>query len=115
MIDSDDVLLLRGPGFVPQTGARHVVVTICQPPDATAFDAYAARHLRPRHALHRTEHTENDYPLLPVRADVDVRVWFGQAEAPAPTWPVQQLWLDPVTTMGDAPRRNPGHPWPCPD
>jgi hypothetical protein len=98
MIDSDDVLLLRGPGFVPAAGAREVIATICQPSDATAFDAYAARHLSPGHALHRTEYAENDYPLLPVRADVDVRVWFGQAEASAVPWPIQRLRLEPVST-----------------
>ncbi|MET9452709.1 NIPSNAP family protein [Streptomyces cinerochromogenes] len=95
MIDSDDVLLLRGPGFTPEPGTRKVVATVCQPPDATAFDTYAARHLGPGHALHRTEHAENDYPLLPVRAGEDVRVWFGPAEPPP--WPIRQLRLEPVT------------------
>ncbi|WP_436843546.1 ATP-binding protein [Streptomyces hundungensis] len=47
MVDSDDVLLLRGPGFTPSPGTREVGATICQPPDAAAFAAYAARHLGP--------------------------------------------------------------------
>ncbi|MEE1783482.1 NIPSNAP family protein [Streptomyces sp. SP17BM10] len=94
MVDSDDVLLLRGPGFAPEAGAREVAATICEPSDAAAFDAYAARHLGPRHALHRTEHAENDYPALPVRTGLDVRVWFGHAE-PSP-WAVRRLRLDPV-------------------
>lgn len=45
MIDNDDVLLLRGPGFRPESGTREVVATVCQLSDAAAFDAYAARHL----------------------------------------------------------------------
>ncbi|MFE3203163.1 NIPSNAP family protein [Embleya sp. NPDC059237] len=95
MIDSDDVLLLRGPGYLPQPGTREVAATVCHPPDAAAFDAYAVRHLGPEHALHRTEHAENDYPALPVRAGEDVRVWFGPAEPP--TWPARRLRLEPVT------------------
>ncbi|MFD7906212.1 NIPSNAP family protein [Kitasatospora sp. NPDC059747] len=94
MIDSDDVLLLRGPGFAPERGAREVVATVCEPSDVAAFDEYAARHLGPHHALHRTEHAENDYPALPVRTGLDVRLWFGLAE-PAP-WPVRRLRLEPV-------------------
>ncbi|MFD8641936.1 NIPSNAP family protein [Streptomyces zaomyceticus] len=95
MVDSDDVLLLRGPGFTPPPGAREVLATVCHPVDAADFDAYAARHLGPGHALHSTEHAENDYPGLPVRAGEDVRVWFGPAE-PAP-WPTRRLRLEPVT------------------
>ncbi|MEY9845339.1 NIPSNAP family protein [Streptacidiphilus sp. MAP5-3] len=95
MVDSDDVLLLRGPGFTPTPGTREVLTTVCHPGVVADFDAYAARHLGPRHALHRTEHTENDYPLLPVRAGEDVRVWFGPAEPPPP-WPVRRLRLEPV-------------------
>ncbi|RPK34941.1 hypothetical protein EES40_32340 [Streptomyces sp. ADI93-02] len=68
MVDSDDVLLLRGPGFTPPPGAGEVCATVCQPADAADFDAYAARHLGPGHALHRTEHAGNDSPLLPVRS-----------------------------------------------
>ncbi|MFF7352071.1 MULTISPECIES: NIPSNAP family protein [Streptomyces] len=96
MVDSDDVLLLRGPGFQAEPGTREVVATICRPAEPAAFDAYAARHLGPAHALHRTEHAENDYPLLPVRTGDDVRVWFGPAEPPP--WPTARLRLAPVTT-----------------
>ncbi|MFJ5924362.1 NIPSNAP family protein [Kitasatospora sp. NPDC092948] len=95
MVDSDDVLLLRGPGCTPAADAREVQVTICQPPSAAEFDSYAARHLHPRHALHRTEHAVNDYPHLPVRTGLDVRVWFGPAEPP-PWTPLQRLRLAPV-------------------
>ncbi|MGW3360813.1 NIPSNAP family protein [Streptomyces bungoensis] len=54
MIDSDDVLLLRGPCFTPRPGTHEVAATVCRPSDTAAFDAYAARHLGPGHALHRT-------------------------------------------------------------
>lgn len=37
MLDSDDVLLLRGPGFSAPDGAGPVVATICHPVDADAF------------------------------------------------------------------------------
>ncbi|WUW25638.1 NIPSNAP family protein [Streptomyces sp. NBC_01463] len=94
MVDSDDVLLLRGPGYTPPPAAREVLATICHPADAAGFEAYAARHLGPEHALHRTEHAENDYPLLPVRTGEEVRVWFGPAE-PVP-WPARRLRLEPV-------------------
>ncbi|MGW2583918.1 NIPSNAP family protein [Streptomyces virginiae] len=95
MIDSDDVLLLRGPGFTPEPGGREVVATVCRPSDAAAFDSYAARHLGSGRALHRTEHAENDYPLLPVRTGEDVRVWFGPSQPPP--WPTRRLRLEPVT------------------
>ncbi|MEU1516660.1 NIPSNAP family protein [Streptomyces sp. NPDC005811] len=101
MADSDDVLLLRGPGFLPEPGAREVTVTLCRPSDAAAFEAYAARHLGPGHALHRTEEAENDFPRLPVRTGEDVRVWFGPAEPPP--WPVESLRLEPV--RGQQPTR----------
>ncbi|MGW0669486.1 NIPSNAP family protein [Streptomyces sp. NPDC002746] len=65
MVDSDNVLLLRGPGFIPPPGAGEVLATVCHPTDAAAFAAYAARHLNPVHALHRTEHAENDSPVCP--------------------------------------------------
>lgn len=41
MVDSDDVLLLRGPGFTPEPGTRGVLATVCHPTDAADFDAYA--------------------------------------------------------------------------
>ncbi|MFF0298544.1 NIPSNAP family protein [Kitasatospora sp. NPDC004614] len=94
MVDSDDVLLLRGPGFLPAAGVREVEATICR--SDAAFDAYADRQLRPRHALHRTEHAVNGFPQLPVRTGLDVRVWFGPADPP-PSPPLQRLRLEPVT------------------
>ncbi|TXS39086.1 NIPSNAP family protein [Streptomyces sp. OR43] len=99
MADSDDVLLLRGPGFRADPGIREVVATVCHPTGAAPFDAYAARHLSPAHALHRTEHAANDYPLLPVRTGEDVRVWFGIAEPPP--WPARRLRLEPVGVRRD--------------
>ncbi|WP_329395127.1 NIPSNAP family protein [Streptomyces melanogenes] len=96
MVDSDDVLLLRGPGFASEPDTREVVATICYPSDAAAFGTYADQHLGPGHALHCTEHAENDYPLLPVRTGEEVRVWFGPAEPPP--WPIRRLRLEPVTT-----------------
>ncbi|MGW3042566.1 hypothetical protein ACWC9T_21580 [Kitasatospora sp. NPDC001159] len=74
MVDSDDVLLLRGPGFTPLPGGREVLATICHPVDEASFDAYAACHLGPDQALHHTEHAENDFPRLPVRTGEDVRL-----------------------------------------
>lgn len=97
MVDSDDVLLLRGPGFPADPRSREVVATVCHPSGAASFDAYAARYLSPAHALHRTEHAVNDYPLLPVRTGEDVRVWFGPAEPPP--WPVRRLRLEPVAVQ----------------
>ncbi|GAA3001472.1 NIPSNAP family protein [Kitasatospora sp. NPDC006786] len=99
MVDSDDVLLLRGPGFTPHAGRREVLATVCHPAASAtvhggAFDSFATEHLLPDHALHRTEHAENDFPRLPVRTGEDVRVWFGPAE-PAP-WPSRRLRLEPV-------------------
>ncbi|KJY38801.1 nipsnap superfamily protein [Streptomyces sp. NRRL S-495] len=90
MLDSDDVFLLRGPGFVPTD--VEVLATVCHPPDAAAFDAYAARHLGPSHAVHRTEHAPNDFPALPVREGEDVRVWFNGPAEPPP-WRSEQLRL----------------------
>ncbi|MEW1908077.1 NIPSNAP family protein [Kitasatospora sp. NPDC085895] len=94
MVDSDDVLLLNGRGYTPEPAARTVLATVCHPADPAAFDAYAARHLGPAHALHRTEHAGNDFPRLPVRTGEDVRVWFGPAEPPP--WPARRLRLEPV-------------------
>lgn len=65
MADSDDVLLLRGPGYTPEPGTGEVLATVCRPTDAGDFDAYSARHLGRAHALHRTEHAENDFPACP--------------------------------------------------
>ncbi len=93
MVDSDDVLLLRGPGFAAVD--TEVLATVCHPPDAAAFDAYAARHLTRVHALHRTEPAVNDFPALPVREGEDVRVWFNGPTAP-PSWRARRLRLEPV-------------------
>ncbi|MGC4949137.1 NIPSNAP family protein [Streptomyces sp. DT224] len=106
MADSDDVLLLRGPGCTPPPDATEVRVTVCHPPGPAVFDAYAARHLTPSHALHRTEHAENDFPRLPVRTGEDVRIWFGPS-APPP-WPSVRLRLESV----GAPGRGRGTPRP---
>ncbi|MFD6417993.1 NIPSNAP family protein [Streptomyces sp. NPDC060194] len=95
MVDSDDVHLLRGPGFVPPPGTREIVATLLHPSDPAAFDAYADRHLRPAHALHRTEHAANDFPALPVRTGEDVRLWFGPS-APPPHGTTRRLRLAPV-------------------
>ncbi|MFE9421588.1 NIPSNAP family protein [Kitasatospora sp. NPDC006697] len=95
MLDSDDVLLLRGPSFTPPADAKEVIATICVLRDPAAFDAFAAEHLNPRHALHRTEHRENDFPALPVRTGFDARVWFGETEEP-PAPVLQRLRLEPV-------------------
>ncbi|MCX4684457.1 NIPSNAP family protein [Kitasatospora purpeofusca] len=93
MVDSDDVFLLRGPGFVPVDA--EALATVCHPPDEAAFDAYAARHLDPSHALHRTAHAPNDFPALPVREGEDVRVWFNGPAEPPP-WPSERLRLERV-------------------
>ncbi|MBP0452603.1 NIPSNAP family protein [Kitasatospora sp. RG8] len=89
MLDSDDVLLLRGPGFTAPDGAGQVVATICHPWDTTAFAGHVERRLCPEAAagtpplaLHRTEHAENDFPALPVRTGEDVLVWFTVGDAP---------------------------------
>ncbi|MEU9165047.1 hypothetical protein AB0D29_32815 [Streptomyces sp. NPDC048424] len=47
MLDSNDVLPLRGPGFTSEPGAREVVAAVCHPSDAAAFDSYAPCHLGP--------------------------------------------------------------------
>ncbi|KUJ49679.1 nipsnap superfamily protein [Streptomyces albus subsp. albus] len=110
MLDSDDVLLLRGPGFAAPDAAGPVVATICHPLD-TAFANHFEHHLSPvlaaagapALAVHRSEHAENTFPALPVRAGEDVLLWFTAGEAPplpdlsaylksAP----QQIRLEPV-------------------
>ncbi|MFD4246212.1 NIPSNAP family protein [Streptomyces sp. NPDC058525] len=103
MLDSDDVLLLRGPGFpasdasdadaadasdAPDT-AGPVFATVCHPLDAEAFAGHFERRLRPALtaigsaplAVHRTEHAENTFPALPVRTGEEVLVWFTAGEA----------------------------------
>ncbi|OEJ33126.1 NIPSNAP family protein [Streptomyces subrutilus] len=92
MLDSDDVLLLRGPGFAaPDTGGP-VVATVCHPLDAEAFAGHFERRLRPAltaagsapRAVHRTEHAENTFPALPVRKGEEVLVWFTAGAAGTP-------------------------------
>ncbi len=103
MRDSDDVLLLRGPGFAapdaggpdtggPDTGGPDtggpVVATVCRPLDAEAFAGHFERRLRPALtaagsaplAVHRSEHAENTFPALPVRTGEEVLVWFTAGE-----------------------------------
>ncbi|MGW0362976.1 NIPSNAP family protein [Streptomyces sp. NPDC002990] len=88
MLDSDDVLLLRGPGFAAPGSAGPVVATICRPRDPGFADQFE-RQLRPALAaagtpalaVHRTEHAENDFPALPVRTGEDVLLWFAAGEA----------------------------------
>ncbi|MGR4882780.1 NIPSNAP family protein [Streptomyces sp. LARHCF249] len=84
MLDSDDVLLLRGPGFAAPDAGGPVVATVCHPLDPEAFAGHFERRLRPALtaagsaplAVHRTEHAENTFPALPVRTGEDVLVWF---------------------------------------
>ncbi|MFE0628968.1 NIPSNAP family protein [Streptomyces sp. NPDC058864] len=78
MTDSDDVLLLRGPGYRVPPGAGQVVVTICHPAEPEVFaEALAGPGgLPPDAAAHRSEHTVNDFPALPVRTGEDVVLWF---------------------------------------
>jgi hypothetical protein len=88
MQDSDNVLLLRGPGFTAPGGAGSVVATICHPVDAAAFADHFEHRLRPELiaggtrlvGVHRTEHAENTFPALPVRTGEDVLVWFTMGD-----------------------------------
>lgn len=89
MLDSDDVLLLRGPGFAAPDDGGPVLATVCHPLDAEAFAAHFERRLRPAltaagsapPAVYRTEHAENTFPALPVRTGEEVLVWFAAGEA----------------------------------
>ena len=111
MLDSDDVLLLRGPGFAAPAADGPVTVTICHPLDAVAFVGYFERELRPALAaagtpalaVHHSEHAENTFPALPVRAGEDVLLWFTAGESPVLPdlsallkWSPQQLRLASV-------------------
>ncbi|MFF3013770.1 NIPSNAP family protein [Streptomyces sp. NPDC057939] len=90
MIDSDDVLLLRGPGLAAPSTTGPVVATICHPLDPAAFADHFERRLRPAltaagtpaQAVHRSEHAENTFPALPIRTDADVLLWFTAGRAP---------------------------------
>ncbi|MFJ4779321.1 NIPSNAP family protein [Streptomyces sp. NPDC088762] len=93
MLDSDDVLLLRGPGFAAPDSGGPVTATVCHPLDAEAFGRHFDRRIRPAltaagsapSAVHRTEHAENTFPALPVRTGEDVFVWFTTGgERPVP-------------------------------
>ncbi|MEV6522471.1 NIPSNAP family protein [Longispora sp. NPDC051575] len=94
MLDSDDVLLLRGPGFDTPPGAGLVTATICHPRDPATFPDLFERRLRPvltaagaePLAPHRTEHAENTFPALPVRTGEDVYCWFGTGPGDV-AWP----------------------------
>ncbi|MEU9234567.1 NIPSNAP family protein [Streptomyces subrutilus] len=91
MLDSDDVLLLRGPGFAAPDSGGPVVATVCHPLDAEAFAEHFERRLRPAltaagsapTAVHRTEHAQNTFPALPVRTGEEVLVWFTGGAAGA--------------------------------
>ncbi|MFB6518992.1 NIPSNAP family protein [Streptomyces sp. NPDC056401] len=90
MTDSDDVLLLRGPGLPAPATAGPLVATICHPLDLTAFTGHFEQHLRPAltaagtpaQAVHVSEHAENTFPALPVRTGESVLVWFTAGRAP---------------------------------
>jgi hypothetical protein len=94
MIDSDDVLLLRGEPFAaPNTAC--VTATLCHPRDPDGFARDFEERIRPAltaagaapFAVLRTEHAPNNYPRLPVRAGEDVLVWFTAEENPyAAAW-----------------------------
>lgn len=114
MLDSDDVLLLRGPGFAAPDTAGPVGVTICHPRDG-AFADHFERHLRPAlaaagtpaQAVHRSEHAENTFPALPVRTGEDVLLWFTAGEPePLPDLSAylksapRELRLEPVHGFG---------------
>lgn len=113
MLDSDDVLLLRGPGFAaPDTGGP-VVATLCHPRDAAAFAGEFERRLRPALtaagspplAVHRTEHAENTFPALPVRTGEEVFLWFTAGEADLPGLPDGADLADLAAHLRSTPRR----------
>ncbi|MFD3451572.1 NIPSNAP family protein [Streptomyces sp. NPDC058691] len=108
MIDSDDVLLLRGPGYRVPDDAGLVVATVCHPADPARFTVPPAAH-----AVHRTEHAENSFPALPVRTGEDVVVWFAaypdadaHRAAPRPAGPGGGL-LRPLRELRLVPVRGP--------
>ncbi|WUD73333.1 NIPSNAP family protein [Streptomyces sp. NBC_00510] len=110
MTDSDDVLLLRGPGYRVPDDAGLVVATVCHPADPSGFAPPDSAR-----AVHRTEHAANGFPALPVRTGEDVVVWFAAfAEAGArpeepvlPAGPERRL-LRPPQRLRLAPVRVPG-------
>jgi NIPSNAP len=90
MVDSDDVLLLRPVGRAPGTQADSyglVVGTTCfLAAAADEFPDFFARELEPVLqrtgatvvARYRTEHSENNFPALPVREGEEVFVWLAR-------------------------------------
>ncbi|MGW6392976.1 NIPSNAP family protein [Streptomyces sp. NPDC055103] len=90
MIDSDDVLLLSGPGLAAPDTSGPLVATICHPVDPAAFADHFEQHLRPAltadgtpaQAVHHSLHAENTFPALPVRTGEDVLLWFTAGQAP---------------------------------
>ncbi|MFF3254425.1 NIPSNAP family protein [Actinacidiphila glaucinigra] len=118
MTDSDDVLLLRGPGYRVPPHAGQIVVTVCHPADPAVFAEALARPggLPADAAVHRSEHAPNDFPALPVRTGEDVVLWFtafadagerpGRPELPAAVArlpllrPPRRLRLAPVRVPG---------------
>ncbi|WP_063772011.1 NIPSNAP family protein [Kitasatospora mediocidica] len=114
MIDSDNVLLLNGPGFTALPDTETVTLTICHPrqPDFAEYftqqvsPALAAADVAPL-GVHHSEHAENNFPALPVRTGEDVFLWFTAGTvAPDLPWPdgllprlhtaPQQLHLEPI-------------------
>lgn len=83
MLDSDDVLLLRGPEVEVPDDAKTVVLVVCHPRDPAGFAAVFESRVRPSLtdasplAVLRTEPAANNYPRLPVREGENVFVWCG--------------------------------------
>jgi hypothetical protein len=102
MIDSDDVLLLRPldapsrldldtsrrpppDGSKVRAGAACVTICALAPGQADAFAGFCRREVEPRlrragvnvRARFATEHSENNYPALPVRQGEEVFVWLS--------------------------------------
>ncbi|MCF2527685.1 NIPSNAP family protein [Yinghuangia soli] len=88
MIDSDDVLLLRGTQPQVPDGAELVVATIVYPVDPDEFEAAFELRIRPvlastgtpPLAALRTTRAVNNFPRLPVRTEADAFVWFTAHE-----------------------------------
>lgn len=109
MIDSDDVLLLRPTSgaftqsdrppvtATPTPGALYSA-TICpvEPGFAAYFQEQVAPALTaagmPPIAAFETEHAENTFPALPVRAGENVFVWFTRFERP-------EAYRDPASLL----------------
>jgi hypothetical protein len=108
MVDSDDVLLLQGPGFDPMPDhPGPLSLTVCHPAEPADFAAWFDQEVcpaltasgRPPLGVHRTLHAENDYPALPVRTGEDVLLWFTADEHGAdvpPRIPASRLLRPPA-------------------